>query len=307
MSKLSVDSDKNKAPAGSIRPSYTRFYASKWRSGTLMLSLEEEGLYIRISAFQMECGQPVPADWKEGARLLCVQPLKYRKAIESLIVKGKVIRTESGIICERAMAEFRRASKGISSEKEDPPTNPGTYPHTNPVCNPVCMGVEAEKEQQNQGQFRNRREEKKEKIEDNPAAPSEQEPARPSEPVAALPPRVDLADLSSRLIEACNGSLDNPANCLGLLNLSTPQMWISEGCDLEADILPTLRAAGQKYHGKRIRDWNYFTGMVAEAKAKRTARLPDVAAHPPSPQMPAWREEKRRKNMEFYKLVEARS
>lgn len=89
---------------------------------------------------------------------------------------------------------------------------------------------------------------------------------------AALP-----ADLSERLIEACNGSLDNPANRMGLLNLSTPMMWLNQGCDLELDVLPTLRAAGQKYHGKRIRDWSYFTGMVADAKAKRERGMPTAS------------------------------
>lgn len=148
----------------SLRPSYTRFYASKWRSGTLMLSLEEEGLYIRVSAFQMECGQPLPDDWKEGARLLCVQPLKYRKTIDSLIAKGLIVSTPEGLICKRAMLEFRRASKSVVGEKKDPPTNPGTNPGTNrgtyPDTNRDSTGVEAKNEQQNQTQFDNRREEK---------------------------------------------------------------------------------------------------------------------------------------------------
>lgn len=147
----------------SVRPSYARFYASKWRSGTLMLTLEEEGLYIRVSAFQMECGQPVPLDWKEGARLLCVQPLKYRKTIEALIAKGKLIRTQDGIICERAMMEFRRASKGVEGGKSDPPTNPRTNLDTNPDSNPVSMGVEAEIIEENQTQNLNRREEEEKK------------------------------------------------------------------------------------------------------------------------------------------------
>jgi hypothetical protein len=147
----------------SVRPSYARFYASKWRSGTLMLTLEEEGLYIRVSAFQMECGQPVPLDWKEGARLLCVQPLKYRKISDALIAKGKLIRTADGLICERAMMEFRRASKGVEGGKSDPPTNPHTNPDTNPDTNPVSMGVEAEIIEENQTQNLNRREEEEKK------------------------------------------------------------------------------------------------------------------------------------------------
>lgn len=148
----------------SLRPSYTRFYASKWRSGTLMLSLEEEGLYIRVSAFQMECGQPLPDDWKEGARLLCVQPLKYRKTIDSLIAKGLIVSTPEGLICKRAMLEFRRASKSVVGEKKDPPTNPGTNRGTYPDTNRDSTGVEAKNEQQNQTQIDNRREEKEKNI-----------------------------------------------------------------------------------------------------------------------------------------------
>lgn len=84
-------------------------------------------------------------------------------------------------------------------------------------------------------------------------------------------------DLEEQLIEACNGALDNPANCSGLLNLSIPMMWIREGADLETVILPTLRAAGKRYHGKRVRDWSYFTGMVTEAKARVARGLPGEA------------------------------
>lgn len=166
MGNLEKDRGKNKS-AEALRPSYARFYASKWRSGTLMLTLEEEGLYIRVSAFQMECGQPIPLDWKAGARLLCVQPLKYRKTIDALIAKRKLITTPDGVICERAMHEFKRASRGVVGEKPNPPTNPDTNPHTYPDTNPVSMGVEAEKDERNQTDFRNRREEE-EKKEDTP-------------------------------------------------------------------------------------------------------------------------------------------
>jgi uncharacterized protein YdaU (DUF1376 family) len=167
---------KNKSSAESIRPSYARFYASKWRSGTLMLTLEEEGLYIRVSAFQMECGQPIPTDWKEGARLLCVQPLKYRKTVDALIAKGKLVFTPDGIICERAMHEFKRASKGVDGDKPNPPTNPDTNPHTNPDTYPASMGVEAEKDEQKQTDFDKRREEKSRKEDSPPSPPSNVKP-----------------------------------------------------------------------------------------------------------------------------------
>lgn len=85
-------------------------------------------------------------------------------------------------------------------------------------------------------------------------------------------PKVDL----DRLMKACNGALDNPANCMGLLTSATPIMWLESGCDLERDVLPTLEAAGKKHHGKRIRSWDYFTGAVTEARDRRMRGLPPV-------------------------------
>lgn len=92
----------------------------------------------------------------------------------------------------------------------------------------------------------------------------------------------DQKSLNDRLIAACNGALDNPVNCMGLLNLSIPQMWIRDGADIDLDVIPTLEAAGKKYHGKRIRDWNYFSGMIGDAKAKRLRGMPEPSA--PRPQ-----------------------
>ncbi|MDE2470170.1 MAG: hypothetical protein KGL35_15835 [Bradyrhizobium sp.] len=87
-----------------------------------------------------------------------------------------------------------------------------------------------------------------------------------------------LDNLADRLLKACNGALDNPVNCQGLLNLVVPQMWIAEGADLELDVIPTLEAAGKKHHGKRIRSWQYFNQMIADAKATRLAGLPSGTA-----------------------------
>lgn len=90
----------------------------------------------------------------------------------------------------------------------------------------------------------------------------------------------DFKSLETQLLDACNGALDNPVNCQGLLSLATPLMWLDEGADLDRDILPTLRALGQRDHGKRIRTWDYFTHAVAQAKAKRLAGLPAVEVQP---------------------------
>lgn len=90
----------------------------------------------------------------------------------------------------------------------------------------------------------------------------------------ATRPKIDLDQLSDRLLAACNGALDNPVNCQGLLSMNIPLMWLNEGADLERDVLPTLHAAGKKFHGKRIRTWGYFSGMISDAKAARERGLP---------------------------------
>lgn len=94
-----------------------------------------------------------------------------------------------------------------------------------------------------------------------------------SEQVSA---REALDSLESKLLDACNGALADPVNCLGLLSLAIPTMWINEGCDLELDILPTLRAVGKAKHGDGINSWHYFTKPIAQAKKRREAGLPSV-------------------------------
>lgn len=90
------------------------------------------------------------------------------------------------------------------------------------------------------------------------------------EPAREAAPKIDM----DRLIQACNGALDNPVNCLGLLTAGTPMMWLESGCDLERDVIPTLEALGKKHHGKRIRSWDYFSNAIVEARDKRKAGLP---------------------------------
>lgn len=88
----------------------------------------------------------------------------------------------------------------------------------------------------------------------------------------ATPP----SDFISLMVKAAEPCLDNPVNCQGLLTEATPMMWLENGCDLERDILPTLRAAAITRKGKRISSWSYFTAMIAEAKTKRLAGLPSI-------------------------------
>lgn len=109
---------------------------------------------------------------------------------------------------------------------------------------------------------------------------SEKESAVQSRACApAAPPLPDR--FMDRMIEAAGGCLANLAKCQGLLTEATPMMWLTQGCDFELDVLPTLRAASIKHKGRGIASWGYFNGMVAETKAKRLAGLPTVEVKKP--------------------------
>lgn len=256
------------------RTPFLRFFTDDWLAGTLGMGFEEKGFYLELLIRMWDRKDGLPNDDRWLATSLQCNPRTVRKLRASLIASGKLEIRDGKLINPRMMRDIESHSPKHHSEPIGDEFEPNS--------SPIQLELEPNKPKKSMITTRVRvrvfhipYSRKKERI---TAAASHLEPARPSEPVAALPEKVDLKDLSNKLIEACNGSLDNPVNCLGLLNLSTPQMWLANGCDLEADVLPTLRAAGQKYHGKRIRDWSYFTGMIAEAKAKRTSKLPEVPA-----------------------------
>ncbi len=87
---------------------YAKFFPSDWRTGCLMLTLEEEGLYIRVCAYMYDTGKALPADYSQASHLLRVQIHKYKKVMDSLIAKGKMIRAQGFIINERVQEEWHR-------------------------------------------------------------------------------------------------------------------------------------------------------------------------------------------------------
>lgn len=103
--------------------------------------------------------------------------------------------------------------------------------------------------------------------------------AHPTEPPAIhQPAKPSLADLTERMMDAAGPALANPAGAAGLLMFSEQQMWLSNGCDLEADILPTIRALSARQPNGSIKSWRYFTQAIADAKAARIAPMPEGRA-----------------------------
>lgn len=72
------------------------------------------------------------------------------------------------------------------------------------------------------------------------------------------------------MLNALNVTDENKS--IGLLQWSEPIRWVEQGCDLEKDILPTLRQIGAR--GKVVTSWAYCSKAIFEAKAKREAPAP---------------------------------
>jgi hypothetical protein len=109
--------------------------------------------------------------------------------------------------------------------------------------------------------------------------------------------RKNLDLLETKLLDACNGAAANPAASPNIMVLSEPIKWLEGGCDLDLDILPTIRARAHKLRPGSVKNWSYFTQAVADAKASREAPMPEGnARHPASG---GWRDEEadRRKKL----------
>lgn len=94
---------------------YVRFYSSDWRSGCIGLSVEEEGLYVRICARFYEVGRRLPLDDKDAATSLMMDVRQYRRIREKLIAKGKLYVAEDGYGNRRAEHE-RKLAEGDGKE-----------------------------------------------------------------------------------------------------------------------------------------------------------------------------------------------
>jgi len=81
--------------------------------------------------------------------------------------------------------------------------------------------------------------------------------------------------LEAKLVGACNGAFVNN-NSPSVKTLTLPIAWLNSGCDLNLDILPTLRAIGATKHGE-VGDWRYFDKAVRKARDERLNPKPKLA------------------------------
>ena len=83
-------------------------------------------------------------------------------------------------------------------------------------------------------------------------------------------------DNVNRMLDALGVTDESKSH--GLLVWTEIFRWFENGCDLEKDILPVLKAKAAQGH--KATNWAYFTKAIFQAKANRTAPPPTVEAKP---------------------------
>jgi uncharacterized protein YdaU (DUF1376 family) len=113
------------------------FHPDEWIGGTLGMTLEEEGLFARLTARYYSRGGPLPSDLNELAALCAVRPQVMRRLWAKLAPKydetdGKLVsnRCETELKAARNRAESARFSAGERWKNKDLPDAGGNAPGT---------------------------------------------------------------------------------------------------------------------------------------------------------------------------------
>lgn len=271
---------------------FLRMYPTDWRSGCFGLSLEQEGLYIRMCMFVAETGRRVPLDDTEAARMMGIQTRNYRRVLGELLRLGKIKRHDDGYGNDRIEYERDRANDKTKQDSKPSPapaespdrqTNQGQEreDHAPPLAttpdltanysrsNGVITGVAEEIPQSLQCPS----------IEPV-ASTNKKETVVEDASAKVVPISPDWRVLQRRLTEAAGKNLMAECNAPGLAVMATPLRWLNGGCDLEIDVLPTVKHVAAKSRSKIV-SWDYFTQAVVDARHKRLTPLPDATVTAP--------------------------
>ncbi len=303
---------------------YFKFYGDKWRSGTVAMGLEAKGLYIDIISLMWDRKGCLPACPLALARLLKVDPRVCRRVLAQLIGLGK-LRVDGDRLTNKRMgheiAVYLSTAATIDAAADQPPAaaeidaddqyefdlfanaTGGMVDTTTDVLppdfrqksshiflenstktTPAPLQLESELKQENK------------KKENSTAAPV---------PVSAAPPDI----LFELLLEAAGSAVEVTAPGIG--STIEPRAWLANGCHLDADVLPAIRAVAARPRRSKIVSWQYFRQAVAEARAARTTPLAVIAVDGCSaPRMPAsghakpaWVVEKERRRAESKRIL----
>lgn len=101
--------------SGEDRPAYVSFYTSDWLGGCATLPPLAEWVYLQISLYCWDKGEPVP---EASLPMIFVRLIDYQPHLDLLIMAGKVHKTQNGgIFVKRALAEYRKSESALLKKK----------------------------------------------------------------------------------------------------------------------------------------------------------------------------------------------
>jgi hypothetical protein len=99
-------------------------------------------------------------------------------------------------------------------------------------------------------------------------------------PISEIRNQYNSSDLMKMLLEAGGPAIADEAKCRGIANLGEVHAWLGDGCDLELDILPAIRAGVVRMAPNDIRTWSYFRNAVRRNKENRERPAPEAGTSP---------------------------
>lgn len=247
----------------SARPWYKR-YAADFVHGALGLTLEEKGAYSLCLDLIYDKGGPIPDDPRWLAGVCGVSVRKWKALRARLIDKGKLTAKGGALSNLRAEKEIEKAREAARKLAENGAKGGHKAAEKRAATsNNNYLGA-APPQHRARGQKPEARDQK--------------------DIVGSAPGELD--DLEARLARAAGDSLNRTTPALA--DLSRPLAWLAAGCDLGADILPTVGRLARTRPAGSIASWKYFEQAVMDARAARLAPVPEGRArdNPDRPDRP---------------------
>jgi uncharacterized protein YdaU (DUF1376 family) len=271
---------------------YFKLYGRDFRDGVRPLTLEETGAYTLLLTLIYDAGGPIPDDGEAIRRQLGCDRRVWARIRGRLLDLGKLQLTEDGCLtnerAEREIADQARVSEVRSDAGRVGGERSGAARRRGPQGGSggaygTSSGKVGQKSGKSPADFSSLTPPNPLESIETPEANASKAIPEPlynrsakSAGAQARPP--DLGGLAACLAAAGPGLAD-PAREQGL-HLTAPRIaaWLAAGCDLEADVLPIIRARTAQARASPITTWSYFERAVIDARDRRLAMPP-----PPDP------------------------
>jgi uncharacterized protein YdaU (DUF1376 family) len=253
---------------------YVKLHIGDYLAGTKEMGLEQEGAYSRFLMNLYERGKPFPDDDRLMARVMRLSLRVWKRIRDGLIALGKIV-AKNGCLTN---ARFEKERQKRAEEMRQKALAANTRWSKTPASSGKTLAKLDANLVETSAKLAANIVKKANEINETPEnvhiVSRIQNPESIKKEEESPATRLTDSQLGAMLERAAGACLENPAACPGLLVLSTPRRWLEQGCDLHTDVLPVLKQVGSTRPMRSVRDWNYFTRAIVEAKAKRKVALP---------------------------------